>query len=538
MHHGIQRSETSEANYVFPAKAKSIVDLASGKFPGTDLSEASQPFSAARQETLSLKALISDARFFAGQDIEFDSIAEHSDQASTGQLVVYRIGEDNPSRVVADALARGASGILTEQLLPCPLPQCIVGDMEVALSEIAAQQAGHPDRQLLTIGVIGSAGKTSTSLLISSLLRSSSIRTAYQTDLGESDGLVQSTADAKLPTNRELVQWLLEAKDSQCKATVIELSETEARHGKYDAIQFDILVICGAATGIDDFGPSGLQCSLERVATDGVVIAPADETGVIREIQNHGLQTLTYGVRKNADVTAQIFEQSNGMTTLLVTHQDSSTVMETSLCGEAMAANLAAATLVGLLLAEPLQKIVEKLSQLRTIPGRGQRLEQYGHATVVIDAGGSPARAVTAMRTFRDMKAGGRLWCVLAIDSKSEADILAQYGTQLERFTDHAIVTATNDSRAGFLAASHKVLDGVTKCAAFRLVANRQRAIEWAVSEAAPNDTLLIITGEQGLTAHEQRSDLKRVTECVERTQQADHAASDSNQPKLSIFGS
>ena len=109
-------------------------------------------------------------------------------------------------------------------------------DMEVSLAEIAAQQAGRPDRQMLTVGVIGSAGKTTTSLLISALLRSASIRTAYQTDLGESDGIVQTTSNSKIPNNRELVHWLAEAKDSQCKAAVIEMSETEARHGNYDAI--------------------------------------------------------------------------------------------------------------------------------------------------------------------------------------------------------------------------------------------------------------------------------------------------------------
>lgn len=535
MHHGIRHSAAPETNCVYPANARSLVDLASGKFPGTDLCEASQSFRAASEDVHSLKAFLSDARFFAGSDIEFTSIAEHSDQASAGQLVVYRIGEDNPSRLVADALARGGSGILTEQLLPCPLPQCIVADMEVALAEIAAGQAGHPDRQLLTIGVIGSAGKTSTSLLISSLLRSTSIRTAYQTDLGQSDGLVQSTPHAIPPTNRELVQWLLEARESQCKAAVIELSETEARHGNYDAIQFDILVICGAASGMDDFGPTGLQCSLDRVATDGVVIAPADETRVIREIQNTGVRTLTYGVRKNADVTAQIFDQSDGMTTLMVTHQDTSAVMETSLCGAAMAANHAAATVVGLLLAEPLQSTVEKLSLLRKIPGRVQRMPEQGHATVVIDAGGSPTRAASALRTCRDMKAGGRLWCVLAVDGKSDADILTQYGTQLERFSDHGIITATHDTRTSFLAASHSVLDGVKKCAAFRLVANRDRAIEWAVAEASAKDTILILTGERGLTAHEQRSDLEQITKCVQRVRQDTVVANEAT-PKLSLY--
>ena len=85
----------------------------------------------------------------------------------------------------------------------------------------------------------------------------------------------------KFPNNRELVHWLAEAKDSQCKAAVIEMSETEARHGNYDAIQFDIIVICAEQQPVQTtIGPSGLQCSLERLADDGVVIASADEPSV------------------------------------------------------------------------------------------------------------------------------------------------------------------------------------------------------------------------------------------------------------------
>jgi UDP-N-acetylmuramoyl-L-alanyl-D-glutamate--2,6-diaminopimelate ligase len=538
MHHGIQRSEISDATSVFPSKAKSLVDLATGKFPGCDLAEASESFRSTSAPTYSLRTLLSDARFFAADDIEFDSIAASSATTSAGDLVVYRIGQDNPSRVIADALARGACGIITEQLLPCPLPQCIVGDMEVSLAEIAAQQAGRPDRQMLTVGVIGSAGKTTTSLLISALLRSASIRTAYQTDLGESDGIVQTTSNSKIPNNRELVHWLAEAKDSQCKAAVIEMSETEARHGNYDAIQFDIIVICRTASDTDDFGPSGLQCSLDRLADDGVVIASADEPSVTRELQNHNVQTLTYGIHKNADVTAQIFDQTDGVSTLLLTHQDSTTVMETYLCGHAMASNHAAAAIVGLLLAEPLERIAESLSQLRTVPGRGQRLAEYGKSTVVIDAGGTPARAVEAMRPCRDMKAGGKLWCVLVLDAKADADTLARYGTQLERFSDQAIITATDQSRSGFLAASHNVLDGVKKCASFRLVANRHRAIEWAVTEAAPQDTILIITGERGLTAHEQRTNLSNIEQCVEQSRGHAGKIEMDSKPKLSVFGS
>ena len=219
------------------------------------------------------------------------------------------------------------------------------------------------------------------------------------------------------------------------------------------------------------------------------------------------------------------------MTTLLVTHRDTTAAMETSLCGPAMAANHAAAILTGLLIDQPLQEVVEKLSQLRVIPGRGERLESYGHASVVLDAGGSPDRVVTALRTYRSMKSGGRLWCVLAVNGSDSPEWLARYGSLMERFADNAIVTSQTERKSGFLSASHAVLDGVERCAAFRLVADRRRAIEWAVSEAGPNDTILLVTGQRNQTAVEQRSDIQRISRWVESARE-----SGDSPATLSIF--
>ncbi len=523
MRHGIDRSNAVVASSVF---AK------------TDSEPASEWQAATFTDgKLSLREVLAGSRFFAGSDVTFTSVAKSPETAAEGELVVYRIGQDCPSKLVADALARGAAGILTEQILPCPLPQCIVGDIELALAKITAEQLGHPDRKLLHIGVIGSAGKTSTTLLVSSLLRAYGIRTGYQSDLGECDGIVQSTSSTPIPANASLVEWLGQANDSDCQAAIVELSDDDARHGAYDAVEFDLLIVTGSATCSGDFGPSGLQCALERLTSDGVVIAPCDDEKAMRVIRDTGSKLLTYGVRKSADVTAKIIDQSGGMTTLLVTHQDTTAAMETSLCGAAMAANHAASILVGLLLAKPLQEIVEKLSQLRSIPGRGQRLESFGHAAVVLDAGGSPDRLATTLRTYRSMKSNGRLWCVLAINGNDSPELLSRYGNAMERFADNAIITAQAGTKSSFLSASHGVLDGVERCAALRLVADRRRAIEWAVSEAGPNDTIVVVTGERNQTAVEQRSDIEIISRWVESERERHAKQSQANPVKLTIFG-
>jgi UDP-N-acetylmuramoyl-L-alanyl-D-glutamate--2,6-diaminopimelate ligase len=533
MRHGINLSTKLATNFTNHGN-----HLAGNLPQSLDLSlssdDVTNPDLAAGQ--VSLRNTLPNARFLACDDIQFTAIAETAATACEGDLIVYRIGHDDPAKLVCEALARGAVGILTEQLLPCPLPQCIVGDIDLSLASITAEQLGHPDRKLLTVGVIGSAGKTTTALLVSSMLRSLGVRTAYQTDLGESDGIVQSTSQTALPSGAQLIELLVEANDGQCQAAVIELRDDDARYGYYDAIEFDLLIVTGGAGSVKDFGPSGLQCVLDRITPDGVVVAPVDDVKAMQVLHDCQTRYVTYGIRRQADMTAKIIDQSNGLTTLLVTHQDTTAVMETALCGGDMASNLAAAVLTGLLLGQPLHQVVEQVSQLRSVPGRGQRLSDFEHATVIVDAGGTAERVATSLRTQRSMKATGRLWCIVAIDGGESPEMLAQVGNHLERFADQPIITSKVDAKHRFLAGSHAILDGVENCAVFRLVADRHRAIQWAISAAAANDTILIITGQRGQTAHEQRSEIEAICNCV-NSSRAESARPKPSAPTLKIFG-
>lgn len=118
------------------------------------------------------------------------------------------------------------------------------------------------------------------------------------------------------------------------------------------------------------------------------------------------------------------------------------------------------------------------------------------------------------------MKCGGRLWCVLAVAPGDTPGQLARYGSLLERFADTAIITADRNAKSKFLSASHCVLDGVKKCAAMRLVADHERALRWAIAEAQPSDTILMIGGIGGESAHQQRSEIAEITKWIESERQ------------------
>jgi len=481
-------------------------------------------------QSLSIKQLLPIAKFFQCQDITVRNLTSEVTQACPGDLVCFQTGKHDPVSFAAAALARGAAAILTEQLLPCPLPQAIVGDVVEASCLIASGLQGNPYQEMLTIGVVGDSGKTSTALMIAGLLKKLGIRTAYETDLGSSDGIVQSTPDVSTATGLELIDKIAEARDASSGAMVIEY--TGDNPGAIAGLKLDILVVTGADSVLHSspqgahFGPDALTVALEQTKQDAVVVVPSDHTKWVRRIDDTGLRRVTYGLRRAADVSAKVFEELPGETTLMVTCGDETAAMQTRHCGESMALNALAAVSVGMLIETPLHQSIAAICDLPQIPGRMQRLTGFDTAAVVIDAGGSSDRLAASLRTLRrQRRSGGKLWCLLTIDESagehdhdaSAADRLSRMGRVVERFADRIVLTSTDQSKPTFLKSSHAVLDGFKDVAIARLVADQTKAIRWAMSHAEPWDTILIITGDNDSSAKDRRRTVQKIETLVEK---------------------
>lgn len=503
----------------------------------------------------SLKSLLPQARFFSGKDIHFESIADSAEQCVPGQLVVYRIGIDCPVEIIAEALARGAAGILTEQILPAPLPQCIVSDTDRALAEIAsreliAEDGARPDQRLLTIGVVGNHGKTSTALLVAAVLKDVPCRVAYETDLGHSDGIGSDVSEDSPAQGADLVRRVCEAADAGAAVTVLELDDRILRSGGYDELSFDLLVVTRSSSTVEDFGPSPLDCAIERVMPDGVLIVDVGDQVAMNVASASSLTLLTYGVDTPADVSLKTIGIEDGVLSAMIRHDMNSAMMESMVGRGTMATSLAAAAAVGVATENPLVQIVESLGQVRTIPGRIERIvcDDWDRSQVLpdvfVDAGGSPERlefTLTRLQDEIDQRSSATIpmkgtnhskpavWCVLAPGLEESTEAMVRYGRKLETLGGHAIVTCHQSQKHQFLSLSHYILDGVEDCAMMRLVADQERAIAWAIQAAAPQDVVLVVGGLGRSSAHEQRSDIKRIRETVVRC----HSASEISSSKM-----
>ena len=499
--------------------------------------------------SVSIKQLLPIAKFFQCQDITVKNLATEVTDAAAGDLVCFQTGKHDPVTFAATALARGASAILTEQLLPCPLPQAIVGDAIEAACSIASGLQGNPYQEMLTIGVVGDSGKTSTALMIAGLLKKIGIRTAYETDLGSSDGIVQSTPENAAASGLELIEKIAEARDAASGAMVIEYSGDNP--GASAGLKLDILVVTGADSLLHNspagnhFGPDALTVALEQTKQDAVVIVPSDHSKWVRRIDDSGLRRVTYGLRRPADVSAKVFEELPGETTLMVTCGDETAAMQTRHCGEPMALNALAALSVGMLIETPLHQAIAAVCDLPQIPGRMQRLTGFDTAAVVIDAGGSADRLAASLRTLRRQRRNsGKVWCLLTLDSSvsnsendaHQNDMLARMGRAAERFADRIVLTSTDNSKTTFLKSSHAVLDGFKNVAVARLVADQTKAIQWAMTHAEPWDTILVVTGDGDSTAASRRRSVQNIETLVENLRNSETVKRETVPATIKMF--
>jgi len=326
------------------------------------------------------------------------------------------------------------------------------------------------------------------------------------------------------PRGAALLQRISDAADAGCGVTVIEFdNEVAAAHS---GIRFDLLIVTGSSSlhesieGVDrTFGPDPLTVALEHVAKDAVVIVPADHPKLVRRVDDIGCNRLTYGMRREADLSAKVFDNQPGETTLMISCGDETAAMQTPHCGEGMAMSQLAAIAVAMLLETPLTEAIEHVTRLPSVPGRMQRITGYDCASVVVDAGGSSSRIASTLRTLRQQRCGGQLWCVMTIDQNDRSDdAMAVTGRLIEKYADKVILTSTDESKPNFLHGAHSLLDGFREVTVARLVADRKRAIAWAIQHAQPQDTILVIGGLRGETAHESRSRIQTTQKLVEQS--------------------
>jgi UDP-N-acetylmuramoyl-L-alanyl-D-glutamate--2,6-diaminopimelate ligase len=194
-----------------------------------------------------LSKLIQDAlgqRLESG--VEVTGIAQDHRKVQAGFIFVARAGATFDGHTLIQTAADTAAVAIvgeksrTEILLQQDIPYIQVADSKRAVPKLAATFYGHPSQSLITFGVTGTDGKTTTSFLLHHLLGAN-----YKVGLLSTAGIKvgEKTLDLEghftTPEATEIQKFLALFRDEGCTHAVIESSSHGFAQHRLDEVMYD-----------------------------------------------------------------------------------------------------------------------------------------------------------------------------------------------------------------------------------------------------------------------------------------------------------
>jgi UDP-N-acetylmuramoyl-L-alanyl-D-glutamate--2,6-diaminopimelate ligase len=480
-------------------------------------------------------------------NVQVSHITADSRQVTPGALfVAYRgVGADG-HRFIPDALARGAGAVVGElpiDALPVRPPAYIqTADGRAALAWLSAAWHGNPSHAMALVGITGTDGKTTTANLLHSILRAAGRRSglistvsAVIGDATHDTGLHTTTPDAP-----DIQRYLAKMRDADAEVAVLEVTSHGLAQHRVTGCAFDVAVITnithehldahGAFTAYRDAKAQLFRSLLTSHAKPGLT-----KTAVLNQDDaSFGFlaaipvaRQIVYGIAAAGErqPDGRPLSLSKGGAPPLVLR---ATGIRHAPAGAEFDLLFSAAHLPPLHLATPLiggfnvsnilaaagaatalnisgEAIRVGVQAMRGIPGRMERIHRGHPFTAIVDFAHTPNALTQALTTVRGLLVpGGRLIVLLGSAGLRDREKRRLMGEAAARLADFTVITAEDprtEDLGTIMAETAAALEraGRQEGQSYVRIADRQRAILFAVQQARPGD-LVILCGK----GHEQ----------------------------------
>jgi UDP-N-acetylmuramoyl-L-alanyl-D-glutamate--2,6-diaminopimelate ligase len=438
-------------------------------------------------------------------DREITGIAYDSRQVQPGFLFVaipgYHVDGHN---FLADAATRGAVAAVIQRQVAVPkqLSWVQVADTRKALAILAQVFFGHPARKLRLVGVTGTNGKTTTTLLLHSILSYAGygvgVIGTVKTIVGKKEYPVKHTT----PEAADLQAYLAEMLAARSHYAVMEVSSHALALERVLGLEFDVGVFTNLTQDHLDFHQSMdayLQAKGRLFSSlhlghkpNKAAILNADDPALKYLLQQTKVPVITYGLNEEANFQARDIRIGSSGTSfeLLVRGQLQGNIWIVT-PGLFTVYNALAAISVAVHEGIPLPLIAEALAIAPSIPGRFQPVRLGQEFEVVVDYAHTPDGLQNILTTARQF-CSGRVILVFGCGGDRDRRKRPLMGEIANQLADMAIVTSDNPRSEDPQRIAEDTLVGMPDRRRVLIELDRAAAIRLAIGRARAGDVVII----------------------------------------------
>ncbi len=378
--------------------------------------------------------------------------------------------------------------------------------LDRANGEIVSRFYGEPGKALKIIGVTGTDGKTSVTHLLTQALGRLGKSTASIGTLGYGVGNELQPTTHTTPDTVTLQTYLHEFQCRGCEYVVMEVSSHALEQYRVSGCHFDIAVLTNLGRDHLDYHQDMAQyaAAKARLFRDfdltARVLNADDELGLSlsEELETEGM--IRYSrLASDKDASAEVYLLYSEVTDRGLDMKVATPLGEirasTALMGQFNIDNTLAciSTLIALGLEHA--EIQLAVNGLQPIPGRMEKFSGNANtATAVIDFAHTEQALRACLTTSRE-HTRGKLWCIFGCGGDRDQGKRKGMGRAAEELADRIIITDDNPRTEPAENIVAEIIEGLREPDSACVVHNRQAAIEYALTQAAADD-LVVIAGK------------------------------------------
>jgi UDP-N-acetylmuramoyl-L-alanyl-D-glutamate--2,6-diaminopimelate ligase len=475
-----------------------------------------------------LAKVLGAARVRGDANVVVTGVRQDSRRVESGELFAVRAGaRTNGWNYVGDAIARGAIALMSDSEpkdAALSVPVIVVADVRDAIARAAHFVYGDPTRSLDVVGITGTNGKTTTSILVCRALEASGQRPGLMGTLAyRFEDLVLDSAYTT-PEADEIARMAAAMRARGASHLVMEISSHALSQKRAEGVRVRVAVFTNLTQDHLDFHGSmeaygDAKARLFFDFAPGASVVNVDDPfgralaeRIAKERGASSLYTVSSRIGTGADIVPVEIELGAKRTRVRVRTRSGELDVGTNLIGAPNLANVLSCIAISSALGLDLKRVALALEDV-VVPGRFERCDgPSDDVVVVVDYAHTPDALDRALGVLDSLRHGargavnhrvsgsgpsagapsGRLICVFGCGGDRDPSKREPMGRAVAKWADVAVVTTDNARSEDPAAIAQAIVPGLAGTAKVVVELDRGRAIADAVAKAAPGDVVLI----------------------------------------------
>lgn len=477
-------------------------------------------------QKITLQTLLPWVELGNAASLEVSGINLDSRTIQSGDVFVALVGTKLDGRqFIANAIEQGAAAILVEADKQWQgidwlnaVPVIAVENLTARVSEVAGNFYGHPSQNCQLVGVTGTNGKTTCTLLLAqlaALLVKHEKNTAgvvgtlgfgvfdanALAPLSQQIGAIHSTG-LTTPDPVNLQKILAELVAQKATTVAIEVSSHSLVLGRVTALQFDTAIFTNLTQDHLDFhgdlasygkakaqllNHPNLRCAVINVddvwAKNLLAKVPHDVTAISFSVSDSA-----------ADIYLSELKLSSSGATATLHSPWGDAELQSPFIGKFNLSNLLAVIAALCSGGANLKTILNFIPQLHAAPGRMQSVsldDSNQDIQVFVDYAHTPDALENTLKAIRE-HTQTRVWSVFGCGGDRDKTKRPLMGRIAEKYSDYVIITNDNPRSEEPSAIAADIIRGLHNPNGCLVIADRAQAIDFAVQQAKSGDLILI----------------------------------------------